>query len=153
MNPHFYGLLLQGFLSGYKKPCEMRFIFMVLPILLYSESREKLATARNTSKMETIFNKSEEIEDNVKTSGKVKLAGYFKRYEELTPFSKKALIILYTKKKIALTEKKVVLINPIKYLDFDGSVRRWVRASYYLGVIFANTNEDHLNYFLGVDRQ
>ena len=36
-NPHFYALAIKGFLSGYKEPCEMRYVFMALPILLYKE--------------------------------------------------------------------------------------------------------------------
>lgn len=153
MNSHFYSVLLQGFLSGYNKPCEMRLVFMALPILLHSESRKKLASAKSTSKMETLFNKPEKLDNNIKVSGKVKLAGYLSRFNELKPFSKKALVILYSKKKIVLNEKKIILIEPIKYLDFDGSVREWLKAAHYLGVVFAKTNEDHLNYFLGVGRE
>ncbi|MEC3838731.1 three component ABC system middle component [Bacillus amyloliquefaciens] len=154
MNSHFYSVLLQGFLSGYNKPCEMRLVFMALPILLNSESRKKLASsARSNSKMETLFNKPEKLNDDTKVSGKVKLAGYLSRFNELKPFSKKALVILYSKKKIVINEKKIILIEPIKYLDFDGSSREWIRAAHYLGIVFAKTNEDHLNYFLGVDRE
>lgn len=101
MNPHFNGLLMQFFLSGYNKPCEIRLAFMALPILMYSESRKKLSSAKSTSKMETLFNKPEILENDVKISGKVKLSGYLERYQR---------------------------------------------------VIFAKTNEEHLNYFLGVDR-
>ena len=153
MNSHFYSVLLQGFLSGYNKPCEMRLVFMALPILLHSESRKKLASAKSSSKMETLFNKPEKLDNNIKVSGKVKLAGYLSRFNELKPFSKKALVILYAKKKIVLNEKKIILIEPIKYLDFDGTVRELIQAAHYLGVVFAKTNEDHLNYFLGVDRE
>ncbi|OBA09522.1 MULTISPECIES: three component ABC system middle component [Bacillus] len=153
MNSHFYSVLLQGFLSGYNKPCEMRLVFMALPILLHSESRKKLASAKSTSKMETLFNKPEKLNNDTKVSGKVKLAGYLSRFNELKPFSKKALVILYSKKKIVINEKKIILIEPIKYLDFDSSAREWIKAAHYLGVVFAKTNEDHLNYFLGVDRE
>lgn len=153
MNPHFYGLLLQGFLSGYNKPCEVRLVFMALPILLYSESRKKLANANNRSKMETLFNTSDDLENNTKISGKVKLSGYLKRYEELKSYSKKALIILYSKKRVVFNENRIVLIEPIKYLDFDNAVREWIKAAHYLGVVFAKSNEDHLNYFLGVYRE
>lgn len=153
MNSHFYGLLFQGFLSGYNKPCEIRLAFMALPILLYSESRKKLASAKSTSKMETLFNTPQTLENDVNISGKVKLAGYLKRYEELKLFSKKALIVLYSKKKIFLQENKIILVEPIKYLDFEGTVREWIKAAHYLGVVFAKTNEDHLSYFLGVDRK
>lgn len=152
MNSHFYGLLLQGFLSGYDKTCEIRLAFMALPILVYSESRKKLASAKSTSKMETLFNKPEIIESNMKISGKVKLAGYLKRYEELTPYTKKALVILYSEKKIVLKQNRIVLIEPIKYSNFEKNIKEWIKAAHYLGVIFAKTNEDHLNYFLGVDR-
>ncbi|TJZ65855.1 three component ABC system middle component [Bacillus velezensis] len=153
MNSHFYSVLLQGFLSGYNKPCEMRLVFMALPILLHSESRKKLASAKSTSKIETLFNKPEKLKNDTKVSGKVKLAGYLSRFNELKPFSKKALVILYSKKKIVINEKKIILIEPIKYLDFDSSAREWIKAAHYLGVVFAKTNEDHLNYFLGVDRE
>lgn len=153
MNSHFYSVLLRGFLSGYNKPCEIRMVFMALPILLHSESRKKLASAKSTSKMETLFNKPENLSNNIRVSGKVKLAGYLSRFNELKPFSKKALVILYSKKKIVLSEKKIILIEPIKYLDFNGSVKEWIKAAHYLGVVFAKTNEDHLNYFLGVGRE
>lgn len=152
MNPHFHGLLLQLFLSGYNKPCEIRLAFMALPILMYSASRKKLASAKSTSKMETLFNKPEILENDVKISGKVKLSGYMGRYHQISPLSKKALIILYSKKKIVLNQDKIVLVESKKYSQFDGSIREWAKAAHYLGVIFAKTNEDHLNYFLGVDR-
>ena len=37
MNPHFYSLLMQSFLSGYEKPCEIKLPFMAIPILLYAK--------------------------------------------------------------------------------------------------------------------
>ena len=58
MNSHFYALLFRGFLSGYNKPCEIRTLFMALPILLYSDSREKLISANKRSSMESLFNNS-----------------------------------------------------------------------------------------------
>lgn len=39
MNPHFYSLLMQSFLSGYEKPCEIKLPFMAIPILLYEIGR------------------------------------------------------------------------------------------------------------------
>lgn len=105
MNAHFYSVLLQGFLSGYNKPCEVRLVFMALPILLNSESRKKLDSARSNSKMETLFNKPETFNEDTKVSGKVSLSGYLSRFNELKPFSKKAVVILYSKKKIVINEK------------------------------------------------
>ena len=153
MNSHFYGMLLQGFLSGYNKPCEARLVVMALPILLYSESRKKLSNANSRSKMETLFNKYEKLDNDMKISGKVRLSGYLKRFEELKIYSKKSLIILYSEKKVIIKENKIFLLKPIKYLDFGSTVREWIKAAHYLGVVFAKSNEDHLHYFLGVDKQ
>ncbi len=152
MNSHFQGFLMQLFLSGYNKPCELRLAFMALPILLYSESRKKLATAKSTSKMETLFNTQDTLENDIKISGKVKLSGYLERYNQLASLSKKALIVLYSKKQIMLNENKIILIEPKKYTQYNGIVREWAKAAYYLGIVFAKTNEDHLHYFLGVDK-
>lgn len=151
-NPHFHALLLQGFLSGYKKPCEVRVLLMALPILMYSDSRKKLVKATTRSRMDTLFSKPEELENGTKISGRVKLSGYIERFKATINFSKKSLIILSSERKIILKEKKIFLIKEIKYSDYKGVVREWVRAAYYLGVVFAKSNEEYLNYFLGVDR-
>ena len=151
MNPHFHGLLLQVFLSGYNKPCEVRMAFMALPILMYSESREKLASAKSTSKMETLFNTPDALENNVKISGKLKLAGFSERYSQIRPLCKKALIILYSEKKIVLNQNKIVIVETKRYSNYKGNVRKWLKAAHYLGMIFAKTNEEYINYYLGVD--
>ena len=54
MNPHFYSLLMQSFLSGYEKPCEIKLPFMAIPILLYAESREKLVNANRRSRIDIL---------------------------------------------------------------------------------------------------
>ena len=154
MNSHFYALLFMGFLSGYNKPCEVRTLFMALPILLYSDSRKKLLSANKTSKIESLFNKLKNMDDNEKISGKSDLAGYIKRFEDIKGLSKKAIIILYSQDKISLEGNKVFLISdPINHLSYKGEIKSWIRAAYYLGIIFSKTNEDRLNYFLGVDRR
>lgn len=102
--------------------------------------------------MDTLFSKPEELENGTKISGRVKLSGYIERFKATINFSKKSLIILSSERKIILKEKKIFLIKEIKYSDYKGVVREWVRAAYYLGVVFAKSNEEYLNYFLGVDR-
>ena len=74
MNPHFYSLLMQSFLSGYEKPCEIKLPFMAIPILLYAESREKLVNANSRSRIDTLFQSPQIIEEN-KISGKTRLSG------------------------------------------------------------------------------
>ena len=152
MNPHFYAKLMQNFLSGYEKPCEVRLYFMALPILLYADSRKKLMNANSRSKIETLFNAPQELTDDVRISGRVRLSGYLNRFESLKEFSRKSLIILYSENKIIIKDNKIILMKIEKYSDYSDNMRNWFKAAHYLGVIFAKTNEDHLNYFLGVDR-
>lgn len=154
INSHFYALLFRGFLSGYNKPCEIRTLFMALPILLYSDSREKLISAKKTSSMESLFNKPKKLDNNKTISGKSDLAGYIKRFEDIKGLSKKAIIILYSQNNICLEGNKIFLTSDsINHLKYKGEIRNWIRAAYYLGIIFAKTNEEHINYFLGVDRR
>ena len=62
MNEHYYALLLQCFLSGYGSSCHIKKALMSLPILTYSESRERLKTAKTTSRVDTIFSEKQEIQ-------------------------------------------------------------------------------------------
>ena len=109
MNPHFYSLLMQSFLSGYEKPCEIKLPFMAIPILLYAESREKLVNANSRSRIDTLFQSPQIIEEN-KISGKTRLSGYIDRYNSLKPYCKKAIIILSSEGKMFLSRKLITKI-------------------------------------------
>ena len=150
MNPHFYSLLIQSFLSGYEKPCEIKLTFMAIPILLYAESREKLINANKRSRIDTLFQSSQTIGEN-KISGKTRLSGYVDRYNSLKQYCKEAIIILSSEKKIVLKDHKIFLIQKIDYKNFNGNIREWIRCAFYLGVVFSKATEDHLSFFLGVD--
>lgn len=150
LNPHFYALLMQEFLSGYNKPCEIRLMFMAIPILLYSDSREKLKFANNTSRIDTLFQSPQVIEET-NISGKARLSGYVDRYNFLKPYCKEALIILSSENKIVIDKYRVVLIKKSNYKDFDGIIKDWMKSAHYLGLVFSKASPEHLSYFLGVD--
>ena len=150
MNPHFYSLLMQSFLSGYEKPCEIKLPFMAIPILLYAESREKLVNANKRSRIDTLFQSPQTINEN-KISGKTRLSGYVDRYNSLKPYCKEAIIILSSEKKIAIEKHKIFLLQKIDYKGFEGDIREWIKCAFYLGVGFSKATEDHLSFFLGVD--
>lgn len=150
MNPHFYSLLIQSFLSGYDKPCEIRLPFMAIPILLYAESREKLVTANRRSRVDTLF-QTQQIVGESKISGRTRLSGYVDRYDMLKPYCKEALIILSSEDKIVIDNHKIVLTRKIDYKNFEGAIKEWIKCAFYLGVVFAKTTQEHLSFFLGVD--
>lgn len=121
MNPHFYSLLMQSFLSGYEKPCEIKLPFMAIPILLYAESREKLVNANRRSRIDTLF-QSPQIIDERKISGKTRLSGYIDRYNSLKPYCKEAIIILSSEGKITVIRdaRNMVVHNGGRiYKEFD----------------------------------
>ncbi len=150
MNPHFYSLLIQSFLSGYEKPCEIKLAFMSIPILLYAESREKLVTANKRSRVDTLFQSPQIVEEN-KISGKTRLSGYVDRYNSLKPYCKKALIILSSENKMVIDNHRIILTQNINYKNFEETIKYWLKCAFNLGVVFSKTSEDHLSYFLGVD--
>lgn len=153
MNTHFYSLLIQSFLTGYEKPCELKLVFMALPILIHKESREKLCNANIKSRIDTLF-QSEQVVGNSKISGRTRLTGYIDRYNALKPYSKESIIILCSENKVVINnEHKLIVVKKIDYKSFSGIVKNWVKCAYYLGIIFSKTNDDHLSYFLGVESE
>ncbi len=151
LNPHFFKQLIILFLSGYGKPCDLKLIFMVLPILLYAPSREKLASAKSTSRLESLFKSQVEFDENIKLSGKTRLSGFLSRYEMLKPVTKKVIIILYSQCFISIHGRFVDTNRTVSYKNYNKSVSNWMKAAYYLGVVFAKSTEDHISYFLGVE--
>ena len=153
MNTHFYSLLTQSFLTGYEKPCELKLVFMALPILIHKESREKLCNANIKSRIDTLF-QSEQVVGNSKISGRTRLTGYIDRYNALKPYSKESIIILCSENKVVINnEHKLIVVKKIDYKSFSGIVKNWVKCAYYLGIIFSKTTDDHLSYFLGVESE
>ena len=153
MNTHFYSLLIQSFLTGYEKPCELKLVFMELPILIHKESREKLCNANIKSRIDTLF-QSEQVVGNSKISGRTRLTGYIDRYNALKPYSKESIIILCSENKVVINnEHKLIVVKKIDYKSFSGIVKNWVKCAYYLGIIFSKTTDDHLSYFLGVESE
>lgn len=150
MNTHFYSLLIQSFLTGYKEPCELKLVFMALPILIHKESREKLCNANIKSRIDTLF-QSDQIIGDSKISGRTRLTGYIDRYNALKPYSKESIIILCSENRVVINnEHKLIVVKKIDYKSFSGIVKNWVKCAYYLGIIFSKTTDEHLSYFLGV---
>lgn len=150
MNPHFYSLLMQSFLSGYQKPCEIKLPVMAIPILLYADSREKLKHAKNKSRIDTLFQSPQKISDS-KISGRTRLSGYIDRYNFLKNYCKQAIIILFSEGKITINKHKIILMKNISYKDYEDDIGEWVKCAFNLGVVFSKATEDHLSFFLGVD--
>lgn len=150
LNPHFFKQLIGAFLTGYGKPCDLKLVFMVLPILLYAPSREKLENANSRSKLESLFNGKFQIEDR-SISGRTRLAGFFSRYKMLNEAIKKTIIILHSQGDIKISGTLISAIRSVDYSTHKNKIRAWMKAAHYLGVIFSNDEIEHISYFLGVE--
>lgn len=150
MNEHYYALLLQCFLTGYGRPCHIKIALMSLPILMSSKSREKLKTARKTSRIDTVFSDKQKVCGN-DISGRERLSGFIQRYNILLPYGKKSIIILSSEKKITVTGKELSILKDVDYKAYSGEIRDWLRCAFYLGTILSKTTYDHLAYYLGVE--
>lgn len=127
-------------MTGYEKPCELKLVFMALPILIHKESREKLCNANIKSRIDTLF-QSEQVVGNSKISGRTRLTGYIDRYNALKPYSKESIIILCSENKVVINnEHKLIVVKKIDYKSFSGIVKNWVKCAYYLGIIFSKTD-------------
>lgn len=151
LNPHFFKHLIICFLSGYGKPCDLKLVFMVLPILLYAPSREKLASAISTSRLESLFRAQVEVNDNTKLSGKTRLSGFLSRYDMLQSATKQTIIILHNEKLISIHDRYISADKVVLYKNYNKSISTWMKSAYYLGVVFSKSTEDHISFFLGVE--
>ena len=150
MNPHFYSLLIQSFLTGYNNACRIKTAFLVLPILLHSDSCEKLLNANARSRIDTLFQSTNEIRQ-YEISGKTRMASFVERHNLLMPYCKDALIILSSENKIAVIGLELVLIEKIEYKNYDGSIKELLKCAYNLGRVFSKSSEEQVSFYLGVN--
>lgn len=121
-----------------------------MPMLFSEGTREKFVKATKRSRMDSLFESPQIVEEN-KITGKSRLSGFRDRYKSLEPISKESLIILFSENKVIIEKDKIILLQEIDYTKYKGSVREWYKAAYYLGVVFAKETNEHLSYYLGVD--
>ena len=141
-DPHFSSMLLQSFLTGYGKDCDLQIAMLTLPLLYNGEIRKKLLTANKNSSPQTLFLYAQHGKE---LSGQSKLAGFWNKFDILETLIKQSIIVLYSEKKIEIDVNKIKLLKTLGYKEFSNNVQDWLRASHYLGVILKKaTTEDLL---------
>lgn len=151
LNPFMMAKIIQNFMEGYQQNIDLKLVFYVLPIVLYKDSRDKLSSAKKTSRIDTLFGgkNSSAFNEELKLSGKVNLSGFYERFEELKGLTKQAIIILTNEGTIRLGNE-IVLLKTQRYDNYTGSIRTTLKAAFYLGVVFSKASQEYLDDFLGV---
>ena len=69
------------------------------------------------------------------------------------PYSKEALIILYSENKVILKNGYIEILEEekIDFKKYKEDLREWFKCAYYLGIIFSKSSKEKLSYYLGVD--
>ena len=154
INPHFMAHLIQSFLTGYGEACSIQEVSLCIPILYHEPARDKLVRAKSTSRFESLFNQKKQINSNKYISGHSQLAGFYARYQLLLPRVKQAIIVGCADNILGLCDDHYLrCLNEIRHTDkgLSASVAQWVKAAYYLGILFKKSTPEQISHFLEVD--
>ena len=150
MNPHFYALLIRGFLSGYGSACEIKLAFIAITILINADTRKPLKTANRNSRFETLYGSGHTFYQE-SVSGKALFAGFAAQYRIVSPYVRKAIIILCSEGKASLSGNKLVCSSPIDFHDYTESTKAWIKSAFYLGKIMRKSSKATISLYCGVD--
>lgn len=154
MNPHFIARLIQSFLTGYGETCSIQDVSLCIPILYHEPARDKLVKARSDSRFESLFNHKIPLSNDRFLSGPSQLAGFYARYQFLLPKVKQAIIVGCADDILVLCgDHYLRYTKVIRHTDkgLSASVAQWVKAAYYLGILFKKSTPEQISHFLEVD--
>jgi hypothetical protein len=125
VNPFFGSLIQQSFAKGYNQDkISILILDLALPIILYAPLRLKLMSI-NSNKMLSDFVKENEID----------FLGLQERVWEMKKTSRQSVIILHNEQK-AIVGSDVIFTSFIDYEDYNADMKGYLRAAYYLGLVF-----------------
>ncbi len=126
VNPFFCSLILQAFYKGYdKSQCEVLIHYLILPILLFNETRKPLTEIN----IKTNFEKY--IESN-----KIHLLELQEKIWNFKDLTNQTLIYLHNHNKIKL-DAKVEVLEEISYENYTDDLKSFLRAAHYWGFLLS----------------
>lgn len=128
-NPFLCGLILQSFYNGLgKKECDILLQYLVLPIVLYGETRKTLTEINIRTDLEKYVDKN-----------KLSLLELQNRIDQFKNLTNQALIYLHNHKKIKL-DSTIEVIEPVNYETYSNDLKNYLRASHYFGNLLSNSD-------------
>jgi hypothetical protein len=144
-NSFFSSHLIVHFLSGCKDlKIKHEMIFLVLPFIYHSDSREILSSLNTNSTIYTAFLESER--------GKFCLGGIEKRYANFKALTQKALLVSATYRRHRIIVSEYISVpNILRYEDeIDDYIKQFYKSAHYLGHILSQTNYPQIFIQLGI---
>ncbi len=125
VNPFFGSLIQQSFAKGYNQDKTPVLLFdLVLPIILYAPLRSKLMSVTSSKTLSDLVKENE-----------IDFLGLQERIWEMKKLSRQALIVLHNEQK-AIVGAEVKFNSFVNYDDYNPDMKGYLRAAYYLGLVF-----------------
>lgn len=125
VNPFLGGLIFQAFYKGYEgEECSVLIHYLILPMVMYSEMREVLCKLTKRHSLESV------IKNN-----RISFLGLQERIWSMRHLTNLTLTNLSSQNNIIFGEK-VEILNRLNYSGSNESIREYLKAAYYLGVLF-----------------
>ncbi|WP_100338733.1 three component ABC system middle component [Hymenobacter chitinivorans] len=127
LNPVFGAEILIHFLMGCKeRSIKFELIFMVIPFVLYKDSRDLLCNANSRSSLNSLF-----LSANTSVTSIIESEKVYKTFKSIT---QKSIIVACNKYNIEIGDY-ITLHDVKKYQDENNEyLKRFYKAAYYLGL-------------------
>ncbi|HDR7805739.1 MULTISPECIES: three component ABC system middle component [Bacillus] len=143
LNPFFTSKIIQSFLTGYgKEKVDLSLLYLVLPFIMFKESRDVLSSANKKSSIYSLYYKN--------LNKRTALINFNRKYERMKGLTNESLIVASNEEAINL-EEKITLLKELHYQsEKDKYIKKYYKAAYYLGVILSKVSYIEVYRKLGV---
>jgi len=126
-NPFFCGLIFQSFYKGYeKKTCALLLHYLVLPIILFNDTRQILIGITKREDFNKFVNENKLTFIDLQT-----------KIWNMKTITNLTLIYLQNHEKIKL-KSDVEIFQNISYEKYSEDLKIYLRSAYYLGYLLTN---------------
>jgi len=124
VNPFLSGIILKAFYAGFSEnECPLLIHYVVLPMVLYGDLRNSLLAVNKNITL-----------TNFVTQNKIHLIDFQQNLWSLKQLTNQSLIVLHNKQSIILKDK-VEVIETVDYNNYNEDIKKYLRASNYLGLM------------------
>lgn len=124
INSFLSGIVFKAFYAGYnEKECPLLIHYVILPMVLYGDLRKSLLAVNKNITL-----------TNFVSQNKIHLIDFQQNLWSLKKLTNQSLIILHNKQSIILKDQ-VKIIETTDYNSYNEDIKKYLRASNYLGLM------------------
>lgn len=124
VNPFLGGIIMQAFYFGYEEQeCPILLHYIILPMVLFGEIRKPLLTINKNATF-----------TNFVSQNRISFVGFQESIWTLKKLTNSSLMVLHNKQQIILRDT-VEIRETIDYSNYNDDMKKYLRASAYLGMM------------------